>query len=322
MPSGTYTFTLFAITGSGNNTFTVTGSFSVTVFDADDNLGVGDDAPVTETGAAPVIQSLGAGAPAGWAVGDEFHFGGSRGIEVGSPTDDFLIPKINGSFQTTIALYSLPDASVPLVVGQTYTREGASGNVNEEIVPCFVKGTLIKTARGEVPIENLRKGDMVFTLDSGFRPVLWMGMKTVRVTDRTAPILFKTSTTGNDRPLMVSPNHRMLLRSPQADLLFGNPEILIPAKHMTKMRGVSRIWPTYVTYVHVLFDSHQIICGNGAMSESFQPGIEALDSLEQDTRAEVLELFPELANGLNGDFTSARNSPRPHEVSVLMETIH
>lgn len=322
MPSGTYTYTLYTISGSGNNTFTVTGSFTVTVFDSDDILGVGDDSPVTETGAAPVIQSLGAGAPAGWAVGDEFHFGGSRGIEAGSPTDDFLIPKINGSFQTSVALYSLPDASIPLVVGQTYSRDGAAGNVDEEVAPCFVKGTLIKTARGEVPIEYLRKGDMVFTLDSGYRPVQWIGARTVHVTNATAPILFKPGTTGNDRPLMVSPNHRMLLRSTQADLLFGNSEVLIPAKHMTKMRGVSRVWPAQVTYVHVLFDSHQIICANGAMSESFHPGAQALSALEQDTRQEILALFPELARGATGDFTAARGCPKPYEVSVLMETIH
>jgi hypothetical protein len=322
MPSGTYTYTLYTITGSGNSNFTVTGSFTVTIFDSDDNLGVGDDSPGTETGAAPVIQSLGAGAPAGWNVGDEFFFGGSRGIEVGSPTDDFLIPRVGGSWQTTTALYSLPGASTPLVVGQTYNREGAAGNVDEEVAPCFVAGTLIKTSRGEIPVEYLARGDMVFTLDGGFRPVQWVGAKTVDVTANTAPIRFETGTTGNDRPLLVSPNHRMLLRSTQADLLFDNPEVLIPAKHMTKMRGVTQVWPKQVTYVHVLFDSHQIICANGAMSESFHPGAQALSALEMETRQEILDLFPELARGLTGDFATARSCPKPHEVSVLLETIH
>ncbi|MEP1522446.1 hypothetical protein [Ascidiaceihabitans sp.] len=83
MPSGTYTYTLYTISGSANFNFTVTGSFTVTVFDPDDNFGVGDDSikngthvTSSETGAAPVIQSLGAGAPAGWNVGDTFFFGG------------------------------------------------------------------------------------------------------------------------------------------------------------------------------------------------------------------------------------------------------
>lgn len=318
MPSGTYIFTLYTITGSGNSNFTVTGSFTVTVFDSDDDLGVGDDNPNTETGAAPVIQSLGAGAPAGWNVGDTFYFGGSRGIEVGSPTDDFLVPRVGGAWQTSTALYSLPGASVPLVVGQSYTRSGAAGNVDEEVVPCFVAGTMIKTNRGEVPVECLTTGDMVFTMDNGYCPVQWVGSKTVNVTKSTAPIRFETGTTGNDRPLLVSPNHRMLLCSAQADLLIGNPEVLIPAKSMTKMRGVSRVWPEQVTYVHVLFDRHQIICANGAMSESFHPGMQALTALEKDTQKEIIELFPELKNGLSEEFVAARICPKTFEISVLL----
>ncbi|MEP3947300.1 Hint domain-containing protein [Ascidiaceihabitans sp.] len=225
MPSGTHTYTLYNISGSANFNFTVTGSFTVTIFDPDDDFGVGDDSG-SETGAAPVIQSLGAGAPAGWNVVDTFFFGGARGIDLGSPADDVLVPKVDGDFQTNIALYSLPGASVPLVVGETYTRQGASDNVHQEVVPCFVKGTMIKTACGEVPIERLVKGDMVFTQDAGYQPVVWVGTKTVPVNENTAPIRFEVGSVGNDRPLMVSPNHRMLVRSLHAELLFGSSEVL------------------------------------------------------------------------------------------------
>ena len=38
MPSGTYTFTMYRISGSANSTFTVTDTFTVTVFDEDDNF--------------------------------------------------------------------------------------------------------------------------------------------------------------------------------------------------------------------------------------------------------------------------------------------
>ena len=34
-----------------------------------------------------------------------------------------------------------------------------------------------------------------------------------------------------------------------------------------------------VTYVHLLLDQHEIICGNGSASESYPPGEETLDSL-------------------------------------------
>ncbi len=321
MPSGTYTFTMYTISGSGNSSFTVTGSFTVTVFDSDDNFGVGDDQlsnnSTTETGAAPVIQSLGPGAPSGWTVGDTFYFGGSRGIEAGSATDDFLIPKVGGGWQTSTALYSLPDASVPLVVGQSYTREGAAGNVDAEVVPCFTSGTMIKTKTGEVAIEHLGVGDLVLTLDCGFQPVRWVGSKTLSVTDKNAPITFDEGVIRNDAKLSVSPNHRMLIRSVDSELLFGESETLVAAKHLTMVKGVRREHPKEVTYIHILFDQHQIVYANGALSESFHPGIEALNALDLETRNEVLEFFPELAEKSHSPRATVRMCLKPYEIRAL-----
>ncbi len=321
MPSGTYTFTMYTITGSGNSSFTVTGSFTITVFDSDDNFGIGDDQlsnnSTTETGAAPVIQSLGPGAPSGWEVGDTFYFGGSRGIENGSTTDDFLIPKVSGGWQTSTALYSLPDASTPLVVGQSYTRQGAAGNVDNEVVPCFTSGTMIKTINGEVPIENLEVGDLVLTLDSGFRPIRWIGSKTIKVSKNNAPVVFEKGVIGNDAKLSVSPNHRMLLKSVNAELLFGTYETLVPAKHLTMMQGVRREHPKTITYIHILFDHHHIIYANGSLSESFHPGNEALNALDIETRNEVLEIFPELADKSLPERDTVRMCLKGYEVKAL-----
>jgi hypothetical protein len=301
MPSGTYTFTMYTISGSGNSSFTVTGSFNVT----------------SETGVAPVIQSLGPGAPSGWAVGDTFYFGGARGIESGSSADDFLVPKVGGGWQTSTALYSLPSASIPLVVGESYTREGGAGNVNTEIAPCFTSGTMIKTDAGEVAIEDIEVGDFVLTLDCGFQPVRWVGSKVLDVTNRTAPVTFDKGAIGNESRLSVSPNHRMLVRSVNAELLFGASEILVAAKHLTMMKGVRREHPKALTYFHILFDQHQIIYANGALSESFHPGTAALNTLDADTRNEVLEIFPELAENAANSGSTVRMCLKSYEVIAL-----
>jgi hypothetical protein len=326
MPSGTYTYTLFTISGSGNSTFTVTGSFTVTVFDSDDNLGVGDDqisgGATSETGDAPVIQSLGVGAPSGWNIGDTFYFGGSRGIEASSSADDYLIPKVAGAWGTSTALYSLPDTSIPLVVGNTYTRLGTADNVNTETAPCFTAGTLIKTKLGEVPVEELELGDLVLTLDCGYQPVRWAGSKIVVVTNRNAPIIFEKGTIGNDVRLSVSPNHRILLRSAEAELLVGASEVLVAAKHLTMMKGVRCEHPPVVTYVHILFDQHQIIYSDGALSESFYPGPDALNALDVDTRNEVLEIFPELAKISMSIDQTVRMCLRSHEMKALQRSRH
>jgi hypothetical protein len=44
---------------------------------------------------------------------------------------------------------------------------------------CFARGTLILTAHGEVPIENLANGALVMTTN-GALPVKWVGRQTIR----------------------------------------------------------------------------------------------------------------------------------------------
>jgi hypothetical protein len=50
-----------------------------------------------------------------------------------------------------------------------------------------------------------------------------------------------------------------------------------------------------VTYVHVLFDRHEVVFAEGAQSESLYTGDEALKALGEAARAEIFRLFPDLA---------------------------
>ena len=51
-----------------------------------------------------------------------------------------------------------------------------------------------------------------------------------------------------------------------------------------------------VTYVHFLFDRHQIMESDGAETESLFTGPEALKTVDSAARIEILHLFPELAS--------------------------
>jgi hypothetical protein len=109
------------------------------------------------------------------------------------------------------------------------------------------------------------------------------------------PILFETGALGNDRPLMVSPQHRMLITDWQAPVYFGEDSVLIAAKALVNDGSVRRVTPPEgVTYCHLLFDRHEIVTAEGALSESFHPGEVGLVGLEDAQRDELLELFPEL----------------------------
>ena len=173
------------------------------------------------------------------------------------------------------------------------------------IIPCFTPGTLIATPQGTRPVEALRPGDLVLTRDAGLRPVLWSSATTLPATrlardPHLAPILIPTGALGPnlpDRDMMVSPQHRMLMTGWKAQLLTGSSEVLVPAKALTGMGGIRQLTDARsVRYLHLLFDSHQVICANGTWSESLHAGELDKSELDAPARAELFEIFPHLAS--------------------------
>lgn len=163
-------------------------------------------------------------------------------------------------------------------------------------VVCFAKGTMILTAKGEVPIERLSPGDSIITRDNGPQPLLWVASRRLGRDDlarspKLRPIRLAPELIGADQPLIVSPQHGVLFRDDQGD------ETLVRATHLARMRGgKARVMQgcRQVSYFHLAFEAHQIIFANGAATESFYPGPQAMLGLAADARSELAALFPEL----------------------------
>ncbi|MBV0911108.1 Hint domain-containing protein [Anianabacter salinae] len=170
---------------------------------------------------------------------------------------------------------------------------------------CFVRGSLIETERGPVAVEDLAVGDPVLTCDHGHQPVRWIGRRRLSGADLAAaphlrPIRIRAHSLGDNIPqrdLAVSPQHRMLVNSVIVQRMFAADEVLVAAKHLLALDGIEIVEDAAeVEYFHILFDRHEIIYGNGAPTESLYAGPMALKGLGPEARAEVMELFPELAD--------------------------
>lgn len=164
---------------------------------------------------------------------------------------------------------------------------------------CFASGALIRARRGEVPVEALEPGDEVWTLDNGFQPIRWIGSRTVEATGKSRPIRIRAGALGPNAPetdLTVSPQHRVLIRSAVARRMFDAEEILAPAKQLLALDGVDVVEDLdEVTYHHFMFDRHEVVMANGALAESLYTGPEALRAIDRAAHAEIISLFPELA---------------------------
>lgn len=170
-------------------------------------------------------------------------------------------------------------------------------------VPCLARGTLIETDRGLLPVEELAPGMMVATRDHGLQPVRWIGsvaLDGLRLQrhPNLRPIRIRAGALGHGLPAantLMSPQHRVLIRSRIVQRMFDVPEVLVAAKQLLGMDGIEVAEDVgEVEYHHILFDRHEVITANGMLTESLFTGAEALKSLSAAAREEIFTLFPDL----------------------------
>lgn len=204
--------------------------------------------------------------------------------------------------------------------GMTDGVSSDTGIVNVSSIPCFVAGTLMETAQGPRTVESLQPGDLVMTKDNGPQPLRWIGQRTVAALGALAPIEVRANTFGRHGRIVVSPQHRILIRDAFAELLFGEPEVLVAAKHLINDQSVRRRHGGYVTYVHLMFDQHEVLFSEGLPTESFLPGPETHSVFEEAALAEICAIFADI-DPLTGSGYSpaARRTLRGHEAALLSD---
>ncbi|MGB7270175.1 MAG: Hint domain-containing protein [Albidovulum sp.] len=254
-----------------------------------------------------------------WRGDGNFYADTNDTYQLGTDGNVYFVPVIGESGPRPISgPIEGPAADAAQAVGGA-DQTDSEAELRAVGLPSFVQGTLIATSRGEVPVETLGIGDMVLTIDNGYQPILGVGTRCVPAHGHLAPVRLHAGAFSNPRDLLVSPQQPVLLRSPEAELLFGEHEVLATARHLINGDTITRAQGAGdAVHVHLLFAKHEIVFSEGIPTGSFHPGDQAWDALAQSARQEILGLFPALSGGTLENYSStARLCLKPREVRLI-----
>lgn len=190
------------------------------------------------------------------------------------------------------ALLTFPEGETLILQGVTPAQMATAGMRAVAGIPCLTAGTLLRTPRGELPVEGLGPGDLVLTRDHGPQPVIWAAARYVppdvlEREQRLRPV--RIASVRGGRKLSVSPQHCLLAR-------VDGQERLVRAVHLMRL-GLAQAAPVArgVTYVHLMFARHEIIWSAGRLRERFYPGSWGLAMLDPVAALSLVRARPDLA---------------------------
>ncbi|MFP7673400.1 Hint domain-containing protein [Marivita sp. S0852] len=153
---------------------------------------------------------------------------------------------------------------------------------------CFATDTLIETESGQRPVQDLRAGDLVRTLDSGVQPIVWVFGTPVSQRDMARDRLLRPVVLpciDGFAPLSLSRQHRVVMSGKTVSRMFGHSAVLVPAKDLLSARAVRQNLPRHsIAYYHILLNGHHILNANGYAVESLFAGPQARDALSWHAR--------------------------------------
>jgi hypothetical protein len=157
----------------------------------------------------------------------------------------------------------------------------------QDTFSCFMAGTIVETPGGGVPVETLKRGDLVVTNDGREVTVDWLGVQTVSLRFankmRVLPIRITAGALAENVPsrdLLVSSDHALLVEGAliQAGALVNGTSIVREANV-----------PTTFKYYHVEVENHSLILVENTPAETF---VDNVDRLGFDNWAEHEAIYP------------------------------
>ncbi|AJE47936.1 Hint domain-containing protein [Celeribacter indicus] len=214
---------------------------------------------------------------------DAVNYGGDRGYAVvfeGTDGDGALVQVVwtpEFDFETWYWNAYRPGAPPGF-----YNTDQSAATTYQAV--CFEASMRIATPSGSRAAGALQPGDAVRTLDHGPQPLRRIATRRMEGRGRHAPVTVAPGALGNTDALVLSQQHRILLQGPEVRRLHGVAQVLVPAVAFVDGRAI-RVTPRPdITYVHLLFDRHELLCCHGVLCESLYPGPVARQALAATAR--------------------------------------
>lgn len=257
-----------------------------------------------------------------------------------APEQSFTVTDGRETWTVTLVEGATPSARLCMFVGSIPPRHADLWVVNHAVdlgardqnddpaggVICFTPGTLIATEDGVKPVEAIGEGDRIQTKDNGCQEVLWTGSRRISgarlyAMPHLAPVRLRAGSLDKGVPdagLLVSPDHRMMVKGAKARSLFNTDEVLVAARDLVNDHSiiVDRSVKS-LTYIHLLLPTHQIVFANGVETESFHPASAGFESMGDADKTRLFSQVPELATDRNAYGAYARRVVSKTEAAIL-----
>ncbi len=158
---------------------------------------------------------------------------------------------------------------VPSLLSPSQADTGGKGGKMDGKVACFLPGTGIRTPAGEVPIKDLRTGDLVLTVRDEAVPIKWIARQVFKKSGSSWP--------ESVMPIRVS-RHALDDQTPHTDLYLspGHPLFidghLIPVKDLVNGISIAPALPEStqtIEYFQIVLATHEVIFAEGTPAETF-----------------------------------------------------
>jgi hypothetical protein len=270
--NGTNTLTA-GVTLTDNGTFDVTSSL-----DSAGTIDVGSSATLavqsTLTGGAVDFT----GAKGLLQIGDPADFAaGIGGLDISDKIDLTSLGFVTGAIASiaggVLSVTSGATTDTLLVSGiadgaRFRTVQDLSGTGTDVSLLCFLAGARIATPTGEVPVERLRVGQRLLTLDGGQLPIKWIGtgrsiLPAGRARGSATPVIVRKGALADgvpSRDLRLTKGHSLFLDG-----------VLMPVEFLINHRSIlwddaARVAEVY----HIELDRHEVLLADGAPAESYR----------------------------------------------------